>query len=171
MAVPRIVNLADVSFAPEDPLDRAAPEGYAARFAAIGERLGASMLGYSLIETAPGCCASPLHNHRCNEEMFLILEGEGTIRIGIERYPLRAGDIIACPPGGPETAHQIENTSDKPLRYLAVSSMAEPDVIDYPDSGKFLVKGRLPAGNGDEKASFRFIGRKEASLDYWDGET
>ncbi len=167
----RIVNLADVSFDPEDPIDRVAPEGYAARFAAIGERLGASMLGYSLVETTPGCRASPLHNHRCNEEMFLILDGEGTIRIGTERYPVRAGDIIACPPGGPETAHQIENTSDKPLRYLAVSTMAEPDVIDYPDSGKFLVKGRLPAGHGDEKTVFRFIGRKETSLDYWDGET
>lgn len=169
--MPSIINLADVNFDPEDELDKVAPDGYAARFSAIGERLGAKMLGYSLVETAPGNRASPLHNHRCNEEMFLILDGEGTIRIGTERYPVRTGDIIACPPGGPDSAHQIENTSDKPLRYLAISTMVEPDVIDYPDSGKFLVKGRLPAGDGTDKASFRFIGRQETSLDYWDGET
>ena len=88
----------------------------------------------------------------------------------VARDPVRAGDVIACPPGGPETAHQIENTSDKPLRYLAISTMAEPDVIDYPDSGKFLVKGQLPAGDGTRSARFRFIGRQETSLDYWDGE-
>ena len=168
--MPRILNLADVSFDPEDALDRKAPEGYAARFAAIGERVGAKMLGYSLVETPPGGRASPLHNHRCNEEMFLILDGEGTIRMGAERHPVRAGDIIACPPGGPETAHQIENTSDRPLRYLAISTMAEPDVIDYPDSGKFLVKGHLPAGDGTRSEPFRYIGRQETSLDYWDGE-
>lgn len=168
--MPRILNLADVGFDPEDSVDRVAPEGYRARFAAIGERLGSRMLGYSLIETEPGCRASPLHNHRCNEEMFLILDGEGVVRVGPERFSIRSGDIIACPPGGPETAHQIENTSDRPLRYLAISTMVEPDVIDYPDSSKFLVKGHLPAGDGTRNEPFRFIGRQDTSLDYWDGE-
>lgn len=166
----KIVNLADVAYEPEDEVDRAAPKGYVARFAAIGAALGTKMLGYSLIEIAPGNRASPFHNHRCNEEMFLILEGQGHIRIGNERHPIRSGDIIACPPGGPETAHQIENTSDAPLRYLAVSSMAEPDVIDYPDSGKFLVKGQLTAGDGTTSERFRFMGRREQGLTYWDGE-
>lgn len=164
----RIVNLAEIFFDPEDEADRMAPAGYSARFSAIGDRLGTKMLGYSLVEIAPGNRASPFHNHRCNEEMFLILAGEGHIRIGGGRHPVRAGDVIACPPGGPDTAHQIENTSDAPLRFLAVSTMAEPDVIDYPDSGKFLVKGNLPAGDGTER--FRFIGRRGDGLGYWDGE-
>ncbi|MCM5553648.1 cupin domain-containing protein [Pleomorphomonas sp. NRK KF1] len=168
--MPRILNLTETAFDPEDDLDRTAPKGYAARFAAIGKRLGARMLGYSLIEVAPGCRASPLHNHRCNEEMFLILDGEGTVRIGSERHSIRAGDIIACPPGGPESAHQIENTSGAVLIYLAVSTMVEPDVIDYPDSGKFLVKGRLPAGDDAHSEPFRFIGRHGTGLGYWDDE-
>ncbi|MCM5558032.1 cupin domain-containing protein [Pleomorphomonas sp. JP5] len=129
------------------------------------------MLGCSLIETAPGCRASPFHNHRYNEEMFLILEGEGNVRIGAERYPVRAGDIISCPSGGPETAHQIENTSDTPLRYLAISTKAEPDIVDYPDSGKFLVTGRISPGDATRTERFRFMGWPEASLDYWDGES
>ena len=166
----RIVNLSDVGFDPEDAADRTAPAGYAARFSAIGARIGARLLGYTLIEIGPGCRASPLHNHRCNEEMFLILEGCGSLRIGGEQHGIRAGDVIACPPGGPETAHQIVNTSEAPLRYLAISTMAEPDIIDYPDSGKFRVKGNLPAGDGARSEPFRFIGRREASLGYWDGE-
>jgi hypothetical protein len=39
-----------------------------------------------------------------------VLEGEGEIRIGDAKHPIRKGDFIACPPGGPETAHQIINT-------------------------------------------------------------
>jgi uncharacterized cupin superfamily protein len=166
----RIVNLAEVHFDPEDETDRAAPAGYAARFAAVGAQLGARMLGYTLVEIEPGCRASPLHNHRCNEEMFLILQGCGSIRVGADRHAVRAGDVIACPSGGPETAHQIVNTSDASLRYLAISTMAEPDIIDYPDSGKFLVKGNLPYGDGARTEPFRFIGRRDANLDYWDGE-
>jgi uncharacterized cupin superfamily protein len=36
--------------------------------------------------------------------MFLILEGEGELRFGDKRYPIRKHDVIACPPGGPEVA-------------------------------------------------------------------
>ena len=63
---------------------------------------------------------SPFHSHRVNEEMFYVVAGEGEVRLGTERFPIRAGDVIACPPGGPETAHQIINTSNAELRYLAV---------------------------------------------------
>ena len=51
----------------------------------------------------------------------------------------KLGDIIACPPGGPETAHQILNTGNEELRYLAVSTKPSPEICDYPDSGKFGV--------------------------------
>ena len=104
--------------------------------------------------------AFPHHNHRVNEEMFFILEGQGEVRIGNERTPIKEGDIIACPPGGEETAHQIINTSDKELKYLAVSTKMSPEIADYPDSGKF----------GVLSDNFRFIGKVEGSLDYWEGE-
>ena len=42
--------------------------------------------------------------------MFLILEGEGDLRFGDRRYPLRRHDVIACPPGGPSVTHPIINT-------------------------------------------------------------
>ena len=49
--------------------------------------------------------------------MFFVLHGSGEVRIGEARYPIRAGDIIACPAGGKETAHQIINTGNEELRY------------------------------------------------------
>ena len=101
--------------------------------------------------------------------MFFVVEGSGEVRIGADRFPIRRGDVIACPPGGPVTAHQIINTGDEELRYLAVSTMEYPEIADYPESGKFGVIHRS-TGEGDKPQVFRFLGRPDASLGYYDGE-
>ena len=102
-------------------------------------------------------------------ELFVILEGTGEYRFGEETYPIRAGDVLAAPSGGPEAAHQIVNTGDETLKYLGVSTKAETEVVEYPDSNKFAVMSRFDWS--DPKAGgIRFIGRTDANLDYWDGE-
>ena len=68
--------------------------------------------------------------------MFFIVKGSGTLRYGDETRPIRAGDVICCPTGGPETAHQIVNDSDAELAYLSVSTRMPAEVCEYPDSGK-----------------------------------
>jgi uncharacterized cupin superfamily protein len=129
-------------------------ETYEARVGAIAPRIGAQKLGYNLTVLAPGKRGFPRHNHRVNEEMFFVIEGEGEVRIGDERHPIRAGDVIACPPGGPETAHQIVNTSSRELRYLAVSTKLSPEIVDYPDSGKFGILADFgPAADGSRRYS------------------
>jgi uncharacterized cupin superfamily protein len=135
----------------------------------IGTRIGARNLGYNITEVPPGKRAFPLHNHRVNEEMFFILEGSGEVRVGEQTYSIRVGDIIACPPGGRETAHQIINNGLVPLRYLAVSTKLRPDIVEYPDSGKFAVLGEPPDANGQPQ-DFLFIGRAGNEVGYWDGE-
>jgi uncharacterized cupin superfamily protein len=147
----------------------AAVERFGSRTGAIGARIGARLLGYNLTVVPPGRRAFPLHNHHANEEMFFILQGTGELRIGSERYSLRAGDFIAHPPGGPQSAHQIINTGEEELRYLAVSTMITPELVEYPDSGKIGALSRQPAADGSLRV-VRQIGRPEASLDYWDGE-
>jgi len=140
-------------------------ERFEARLGHIGRRIGARKLGYRLTVVPPGKRAWPYHCHHNNEEMFFILAGSGTLRIGAQSIPLRAGDVVCAPEGGPETAHQILNDGETELRYLAVSTMQDPDVFEYPDSGKFGVF----AG---EKLAPRFThyGRTGAAVDYWDGE-
>ncbi|MBV8061962.1 MAG: cupin domain-containing protein, partial [Nevskia sp.] len=135
-AKPPILNIADVKCIPLRQLaPKLPPEHILEKFdgglGLIGPALGAQKLGYNLTVLAPGKPAFPFHNHRVNEEMFFILEGNGELRLGNARYPLRAGDIVACPPGGPETAHQIVNTSDRELRMLAVSTRLYPEICDY----------------------------------------
>ena len=146
------------------------PEKYAAQIGPIAPRIGAQKLGYSLIVLASGKRGWPMHNHTVNEEMFFVIEGKGELRVGQESYPLRAGDVIACPPGGPDTAHQIVNTSDAELKYLAISTKMSPDVTDYPDSNKFGVLVELPPDADGKPRQMRFVGRRETAVGYWDGE-
>ena len=41
-------------------------------------------------------------------------------------------------PAGPDYPHQIVNTSDAPLKYLSISTQERPEIVEYPDSGKYL---------------------------------
>ena len=101
--------------------------------------------------------------------MFFILQGTGELRWGKETYPIRKGDFIANPPGGPEHAHQMINTGDEELRYLAVSTLIVPETVEYPDSGKVAAFSRQTTPDGSMRV-VRQIGRPESSIDYWDGE-
>jgi uncharacterized cupin superfamily protein len=164
-----ILNLDEVELKSLREVLPGAPEGFGGRAGTISMRVGARKLGYNLTVLAPGEKAFPRHNHHVNEEMFLVLDGTGSVRIGDATHALRAGDVIACPPGGPEGAHQIVNTGERELRYLSVSTMQYPEVVDYPDSGKTGV--RYEVADKDGKPAFtRFLVRSGESLAYWDGE-
>src|SRR5512141_632288 len=105
-----VINIDEIQ--PESRPAAFAPSGeaasrYDAKIARIGLRIGAKQLGYNVTAVPPGKRAFPAHSHRVNEEMFYVIRGTGEVRIGTETYPLRPGDIVACPAGGGETAHQI----------------------------------------------------------------
>jgi uncharacterized cupin superfamily protein len=154
------VNLDDVEF--DDIEDNGY---YTSRRARFSEAIGARKLGYNLTELPPGKAQCPFHSHRAEEEMFLILEGEGELRFGDQRYPIRRHDVIACPTGGAEVAHQIINTGRTTMRYLSLSSVAEVEICEYPDSGKVGVFADEPA-----PARLRGLFRSASTVDYYDGE-
>jgi uncharacterized cupin superfamily protein len=126
----------------------------------LTEPLGLTTLGINVTRIAPGKAAYPFHSHRCNDELFYILSGHGELRLGSERHPVKPGDVIGCPIGGPETAHQIVNTGTEPLHYLSIASNIDPDVCEYPDSKKL----------GVWAGEFAYITRGNNPVDYWDGE-
>jgi uncharacterized cupin superfamily protein len=168
-----ILNIADVVLEPRAtpflPTGTAA-ERFDMRMGAIGARIGAQKLGYNITVVPPGKSAFPFHSHRVNEEMVFVLEGTGTVRIGEDTHAIRPGDVIALPPGGKESAHEIVNTGPDDLRYLAVSTKMSPELAEYPDSGKFGVFAELPAGADGKPRYFRYVGREEQCLNYWEGE-
>jgi uncharacterized cupin superfamily protein len=168
-----ILNVADVSFEPTPP--EFAPTGPAAeRFESktgvIGARIGARTLGYNITAVPPGKRAWPFHSHPAKEEMFFVLQGGGEVRIGNTKYPIRTGDIIACPAGGSETAHQIINTGTEELRYLAVSTEHPLEMAQYPDSGKYAVKAEFVNPLDGKQQRVVFVGREGQNVGFWDGE-
>lgn len=160
-----IVNLSDVAFT-----DHKNGERFEAKLASLAPLIGAQKLGARLCVVPAGKAAWPFHAHYVNEEMVVVLEGAGTLRLGEERLPLKAGDVISLRPGGAESAHQILNDSNAELRYLAISTMEHPEVALYPDSGKFGVLVGAAPGSKQEARSFEFFGNAEDRKDYWDGE-
>jgi uncharacterized cupin superfamily protein len=162
MKHPHIIHLADV------PVDKIkAPEN--SRFGGerrrVGAHIGAEKLGYSFFAVPPGKAAFPFHSHTGNEEMIYIIEGEGALRFGAEELPIESQTIIACPPGS-QYPHQLINTGTDELRYLVVSTMAYPDLTEYPDSNKV---GALGAAAGVQ-SGFRAFFVKDNNADYYDGE-
>lgn len=139
---------------------------YTSRRALFSARIGARKLGYNLTELSPGKAQCPFHSHREEEEMFLILEGEGELRFGAQRFKLRRHDVVACPTGGSEVAHQIINTGQVPLRYLSLSSVSATEVCEYPDSQKIGVFANTSTTSG-----LRKMFRAEAGVEYYDRES
>ena len=164
------INVAD---APLSPHPTSKPgSNFDARFAQIAAPLGATKLGCNLTVVPPGKKAWPYHVHHVNDEMFVILSGEGTLRFGAERYAVRAGDVIVCPAGGnPEHAHQLINTSETELRYLSISTKILPEVSEYPDSRKVGTFSITTATGEASPRPFRLFTRPADSLDYYDGES
>ena len=150
----------------EAPLTRDTREPH---YDGMGARLArgtaALKMGASVDVLEPGKRGCPYHLHHAQEEMFIVLEGHGTMRVAGEMLAVKAGDIVFVPPG-PDYPHQMINTSDAPLKYLSISTKDTPEVVEYPDSNKVLTNARLACND----FGFARMNRLDTDLDYWDGE-
>ncbi len=82
-----ILNLDEVEF------DDVEENGlYTSKRSRISDHIGAKKLGYNLTILPPGKVQCPFHCHHGEEEMFLILEGEGELRFGDGRVRQRGGN-------------------------------------------------------------------------------
>jgi uncharacterized cupin superfamily protein len=164
MSARPVINIADV------PLrDGGNGAAFKAKVGTFGDRIGSEGIGVMLHVVEPGQKAFPFHAHHQIHELFVVLEGEGTYRFGAERFPIKAGDVCAAPTGGADRAHQIINTGTSTLKYLGISTKADTEVVEYPDSRKFATISRFDWSN-PAAGGIRYVGRVESSLNYFDGE-
>ena len=108
-----------------------------ARGTRLGPQAGCSALGCSLFELDPGGQAVPYHAHYANEELLIVLEGELELRTPEGTRAIGKGAVVGFPPG-PEGAHRVRNVSERPARYLMVSTMRFPEVAEQLDTGTIL---------------------------------
>lgn len=70
-------------------------------FRAVGRALGVSAWGMNVLNLAPGATTYPEHDHAGDgqEEVFLVLEGDATLRAGDRDWRLERGYVVRVPPG------------------------------------------------------------------------
>lgn len=136
----------------------------------LGRAAGSERTGVKLYDVVPGMLMNPPHSHSADEEIFVVLEGSGTVELwphpraaaepgrwpgGHEQHAVRAGHVIASPAG---LGRPLSiGAGAEGLRVLAYGTREPNDITYYPRSGKVGLRG------------VGVIGRLE-QLDYWDGE-
>jgi uncharacterized cupin superfamily protein len=147
---PSIVNVADVE---EEPFRG---ETVARTRRNLGRAAESLRTGLQHVVVEPGMLGAPPHCHSAEEELFVVLDGDGALLLGEEEHPVRGGSVVARPPGT-AVAHAFRAGEGGPLTLLAYGTRRPEDVCYYPRSGKISFRG------------VGVVGRIEP-LDYWDGE-
>jgi uncharacterized cupin superfamily protein len=80
--------------------------------------LGAEAFGFNVVDLEPGG-ELPAHNEAESgqEEVFAVLDGEGTIVADDKEYPAPAGTFVRY---GPEVSRTVRNKSDSTIRILLI---------------------------------------------------
>jgi len=145
----RIVNVDEVE--PES----AAHGDVADTWRALGRAAGSIRAGLNHDVVAPGKLNCPPHCHSAEEELFVVLDGDGSCVLGAEEHPVRAGHVVARP-AGTRVAPAFRG-GESELTLLAYGTREPNDIAYYPRSNK---------------TNFRGIGliTRLERLDYWDGE-
>jgi uncharacterized cupin superfamily protein len=121
----------------------------------LGRTTGSELTGMQHYRVEPGKNATPAHCHSLEEEIFVVLGGEGALVLGEEETLVEPGHVVARPPAT-GVPHMFRAGSDG-LEFLAYGTREPGDMCFYPRSGKI---------------SFRGLGvvARLQRLDYWDGE-
>jgi len=121
----------------------------------LGRTAGSRLSGMRHLTVTPGRRSSVRHCHSHEDELFVVLAGDGVLLLGDDEHAVRPGSIVARPPGT-GVPHAFE-AGAAGLVLLAYGTREPADTCWYPDSQKISFRG------------LGVIGRLEP-LDYWDGE-
>ncbi len=126
----------------------------------LGRAAGSRRTGLRHAEVLPGKLNAAPHCHSAEEEIFVVLDGEGDLLLweagGVTEHPVRRGSVVARPPGS-GIAHSFR-AGEQGMALLMYGTRDPNDICFYPRSGKVFFTG------------VGLITRLGESLDYWDGE-
>jgi uncharacterized cupin superfamily protein len=128
----------------------------------LGTAAGSQRTGARLSEVLPGKLNAPPHCHSAEEEIFVVLDGEGLLLLweeeGVAEHAVRRGSVVARP-AGTGVAHAFRaGEGDGGLTLLMYGTREPNDICYYPRSGKVYFGG------------VGVIARLGESPDFWDGE-
>ena len=109
------------------------------RLRTLGAAGGSRWAGLNHVTLPPGGSGAPAHCHALEEELFVVLAGSGTVTLGEDEHPLRAGSIVARPPAT-GVAHALR-AGEEGLSYLAYGTRVAGDSVYYPQLGTVRLRG------------------------------
>ena len=121
----------------------------------LARAAGSVLSGLSHVEVPAGKRSSTRHCHSLEDEIFVVLEGDGAVLLGDEETAVRPGSVVYRP-RATGVAHTFA-AGDGGLVLLMYGTRDPGDMCWYPDSLKIAFRG------------LRVIARVQP-LDYWDGE-
>ena len=136
------------------------------RWIDLADAAGSAKSGLNVVTVGAGKLPAPAHCHSAEEEIFVVLEGDGTLELvpsprardrghEEEHVPIRAGHVVARP-AGTQISHAFRG-GDNGMKVLMYGWRSTNDITYYPRSNKI---------------GFRGVGlmTRLEPLDYWDGE-
>jgi len=111
----------------------------------VGMAAGAQATGLNHVVLPPGGEGAPAHCHSLEEEIFVVLEGDGALELWApgektpSEHPLRTGDVISRPPGT-GVAHALRPGAEG-ITYLAFGTRDPGDMCFYPQLGRVSLRG------------------------------
>jgi len=121
------------------------PAVFDGRVRRLGQAAGAVATGLNHAVLPAAGQGAPAHCHSLEEEIFVVLEGGGSLEIwgrgasSAEEHPLRAGDVISRP-AATGVAHALRAGAEG-LTYLAYGTREAGDMCFYPESGRVSLRG------------------------------
>lgn len=113
----------------------------------LGAAAGSVRAALNHVRLAPGRRGAPPHCHALEEELFLVLEGTGTLALGEDEHPLTTGDVVGRPPGT-GVPHTI-TAGQAGLTYLVYGTRVPGDSVWNPSARRQRL---LPRGRQDPPA-------------------
>lgn len=131
-------------------------EGVGAVVSSPGNTTGLTRMGVHLRTVVPGMAGTNRHFHTVEEEWTYVLSGEGIVRIGPLRIPVRAGSFVGFPPG-PRPHHFLAGGNEPLVMLEGGERRRSEDDGWYPDAHRMWRRGEIvegyeepPAEEGDE---------------------
>jgi uncharacterized cupin superfamily protein len=150
----RIVNVDEI-----EPVERDGAT-VARRTRDLGRPAGSKRTGLRHAEVLPGKLNAAPHCHSAEEEIFVVLDGDGELLLweqnAVSEHPVHAGSVVVRPAGS-RVAHAFRGGSSG-LTLLMYGTRDPNDICFYPRSGKVFLRG------------VGVIARLGEPVDYWDGE-
>ena len=126
-----------------------APTAFGGAARLLGEAAGARASGLKHVTLPPGERGAPAHCHSEEEELFVVLDGGGTLQLwprgGSSRAPGSTHCVRATSSSAPRrdlgVAQRPAAAGEQGLTYLAYGTREPGDMCFYPETGRVSLRG------------------------------